>query len=211
MKAKILITALCCLPMMANAAIPYRAQHVSSSADSDSLSGPEHRFYIGGAYDFSMWQNYTDDNGISISGKNTSGFDAFLGLRISDVWRIEANYIHTDARWNQFSIQSDSAMINAIIDARIDGIYNILYNQMIVPYVGIGVGATWMDTDTGVSLEHKIVPTFAAMAGIGIEFNPIFALDFGYRYIYMNNPDINGLNDFNPSGHQFRAGARISF
>lgn len=51
----------------------------------------------------------------------------------------------------------------------------------------------------------------SAMAGISIEFNDIFALDFGYKYLYMFDGDTNIVADFAPTAHQFRAGARIHF
>ena len=65
--------------------------------------------------------------------------------------------------------------------------------------------------DDGVHLDNKIAPVAAAMAGVSVEFNKIFALDFGYRYFYMFNPGTDIVSDLNPSSHQFRAGARISF
>ena len=62
-------------------------------------------------------------------------------------------------------------------------------------------------------LDNVMVSAYSesAMAGVSVEFNKIFALDFGYRYFYMFNPGTDIVSDLNPSAHQFRAGARISF
>lgn len=217
MKIKFILPILCSLPMVANAAIPYRVEQTRmpvpetpSGLDNEAYAR-QHRFYVGGAYNFSMWQNFTDDDDLTINGKNTSSFEAAAGLRIYDTFRIEANYIRTNAEWNKLSFVGDTFFVNAIWDARIDNIYRIFRNQMIVPYVGIGAGLSWNSADDGAKLEKKISPTAAALAGIAIEFNSIFALDFGYRYFYMFEPGTDTIKKLNPAAHQFRVGARVSF
>ncbi len=217
MKIKFWLPILCALPMTVNAAIPYRVEQIKmpvpetpSGLDSEAYAR-QHRFYVGGMYDFSMWQNFTDDNDVTVKGKNTSGFEAMLGLRIYDTFRIEGNYVRTDAKWNTLSLTGDTFMVNAIWDARIDNIYRIFRSQMIVPYVGVGAGLSWNSADDGVKLDKKISPVAAAMAGISVEFSSIFALDFGYRYFYMFNPGTDVVADLNPTAQQFRVGARVSF
>ncbi len=217
MKAKFLLPMMCMLPMVANAAIPYRVEQVKMPApetptglDSEAYARTR-RFYVGGMYNFAMWQDFTDENDIAISGKNTSGVEAFAGLRIYDTFRIEANYVRTDAKWNDLSFTGDTFFVNAIWDARIDNIYRMFRSQMIVPYVGVGAGLSWNSASDGVKLDNKIAPVAAALAGISVEFSSIFALDFGYRYFYMFDPKAEGITDLNPTAHQFRAGARISF
>ena len=121
------------------------------------------------------------------------------------------NYIHTKANWEQLSFDSETFLLNAIIDARIDSIYRILRNQTIMPYVGIGAGASWNTGNDTTIIENKTSPVVAAMAGIGIEFNPHFILDFGYRYTYMFNQKNNIIDNLNPTAHQFRVGARVGF
>ena len=209
MKSKILMTMLCIMPTMAGAAIPYRTELSKSSSEYSGLN--QHRFYVGGAYDFSMWQSFTNDADISVSGKNTSGFDLYAGMRFSDTFRIEANYMHAKARWGQFSTKNDAFLLNAIIDARIDSIYSLFQSQAFVPYIGIGAGASWNKSDDDIVFGNKVSPIVSAIAGVSVEFNNIFALDFGYKYLYMFNPDINVIADLNPAAHQFRVGARISF
>lgn len=217
MKAQLLLTVLCFLPFAANAAIPYRTEQVKmptpelpSGNDSEAFAR-DHRFYLGGAYSFAMWQNYTDKHDISINGKNTSSFELMAGIRIYDTFRLEANYLSTKAKWNSFSLTGDTAFINAIFDARIDSMYRLFRSQALVPYIGLGAGLSWNSADDGVHLDKKIAPAAAAIAGISIEFNKYFALDFGYRYFYMFNPGTDMIADFNPAAHQFRAGARVSF
>lgn len=213
MKLKYALMAISMIPMTANAAIPYRTEQVkmpSTQNDNEDFARM-HRFYIGGAYNFTMWDNYTNDKGIGISGKNSHNFEAFAGIRVFDTFRIEADYIRTNAEYNKFTLTGDTVFLNAIWDARIDSMYRLFRSQYFIPYVGMGAGLSWNNADNDIKLDKKISPAIAALAGIGIEFNTIFALDFGYRYFYMFNPEINTISDLNPTSHQFRAGVRISF
>ena len=154
---------------------------------------------------------YTDDNDVEISGKHSQSYEILTGLRVSDTFRLELDYTHTKAIWNQMSFDGETFLLNAIIDARIDSIYRILRNQMIMPYVGIGAGASWNTGKNTTNIDIKVSPVVAAMAGISIEFNPHFALDFGYRYLYMFNQKNNIVDDLNATAHQFRVGARVGF
>lgn len=217
MKAKFILPFLCALPMVANAAIPYRVEQIKTPAaevpsglDNEAYARTR-RFYVGGMYNFAMWQNFTDDNDITISGKNSSSFEGVAGLRIYDTFRMELNYLRTNAEYDALSLTGDTFFVNAIWDARIDNIYRIFRSQMIVPYVGAGAGLSWNSADDGVSLDKKISPVAAALAGISVEFSSIFALDFGYRYFYMFEPGTDVIEKLNPSSHQFRVGARVSF
>lgn len=210
MNIKFLLPILCLLPSVAGAAIPYRVEQLKMPAPAEDFSDIN-RFYIGGAYNFAMWQNYTDEDNISVNGENTSCFEFMAGYRIYDTFRMELNYLRTDAQYNAFSFSGHTFFVNAIWDARIDSMYRLFRSQMLVPYVGVGGGLSWNSADDGVHLDNKIAPVAAAMAGVSVEFNKIFALDFGYRYFYMFNPGADIMSNFNPSAHQFRAGARISF
>ncbi len=217
MKTKLFLFALCFLPMAANAAIPYRVEQVKmpdpitpTGYDAEALARLK-RFYIGGSYNFSLWQDYTNDKDMHASGKNSSGFDVVAGLRLYDIFRLEANYIHTDVKYDVFSLTGDMAMLNAIFDARIDNLYRIFRSQMLVPYVGLGAGLSWNRAADDVKLDKKITPVLAALAGLSVEFNDIFALDFGYKYFYMFDPQADVMPDINPTAHQFRVGARLHF
>lgn len=211
MKAKIFLLLLYFSPMVANASIPYRVEQLRLPDNHAEDFSDVNRFYIGGAYNFSMWQNYTDEHDITLNGKNSSSFEFSAGYRIYDTFRIEANYIRTDAKWNDLAFTGDTVFLNMIWDARIDSMYRLFRSQMLIPYVGFGAGASWNSADSGTHLDNKIAPVAAALAGISVEFNSIFALDFGYRYFYMFNPGTENVSDMNPTAHQFRAGARISF
>lgn len=215
MKAKILLCALSLIPTVAGAAIPYRTEQVKMPApetptghDAEAFAR-QRRFYIGASYNFSMWGNGADDN-VSINGKNTSSFEGVAGIRVYDIFRVEANYIRTSAKWNAFSLTGDTAMINALFDARIDNIYRLFRRQRLVPYVGLGAGVSWNSGD-GVQIDNKITPVMAAMAGLGVELGDRFTLDFGYRYFYMFTPKFDAISDFAPTAHQFRAGVRVNF
>lgn len=214
MKSKILFSIMCMMPMMANAAIPYRTEQVNMPVDTTPVNDDQalarlRRFYVGGAYDFSMWNNGADDT-VSISGKNTSSFEAVVGMRVTDIFRLDANYIRTSAKWDAFDMTGDTAMINAYFDARIDSMYRLFYRQRMVPYVGVGAGVSWNSAD-GAKIENKISPVISAMAGLGVELGEHFALDLGYRYMYMFSPEFDVISDFAPVAHQFRLGARVHF
>lgn len=214
-KISLSLLSLFVLPISANADITYRVEQVevfdgSSESHNDTEAfARKHRFYLGGTYSFSMWNDGADD-AVSIKGKNTSGFDAVAGVRLYDIFRLEADYAYNLAKWNEFEMKSNMAMVNAIFDARIDSLYRLFYKQRLVPYVGIGAGLSWNSVED-VSIENKISPVASVMAGVGVELGEYFTLDFGYRYLYMFSPEFSVINDFAPIAHQFRVGARINF
>ena len=216
MKTKLLIGALCLIATTANASIPYRVRQVvmppaeTPDGNDDEAFARIHRFYVGGMYDFSMWQSYTDKNDVHVSGKNTSSFDIVAGLRVYDTFRVEANYTRTKAGWNDVSLKGNTLFLNAFVDARIDSMYRLFRSQHIVPYVGAGVGLSGNKVD-GTTIDDKFSPAVAVMAGLGIELGEYFTIDAGYRYMYMFTPKFDGIEDLNPTAHQFRVGARINF
>lgn len=216
MKTKLLFTLLCVLvPAISNAEIIYRVEQIDMPQTEPVSSNNRHAlsniYYIGASYNYTMWQDYTTDTNVYLDGKNTSSFDIVAGLRLYDTFRIEANYINANAKWNALSFDSHIATMNFIWDARIDSVYRMFNTQMLVPYVGFGAGAAWNSANNGNDMARDTSAVAVAMAGIGIEFNNIFALDFGYKYIYMFDADNTVVPDFAPTAHQFRAGARIHF
>ncbi len=216
MKTKLLIGTLCLIATSANAAIPYRVRQVVTPPaeipggnDSEAFAR-EHRFYVGGMYDFSMWQSYTDNNDVHVGGKNTSSFDIVAGYRVYDILRIEANYTRTNAKWKEMSLHGDTLFLNAIVDARIDSMYRLFRSQHIVPYVGAGIGLSG-NKATNAKIDSKFDGVLGVMAGLGIELGEYFTIDAGYRYMYMFNPKFDVIADLAPTAHQFRVGARINF
>lgn len=210
---KLLVCLFCLVPFVANADITYRVQKTWKGEGADATReayASKHRFYAGGMYDFSMWQDYTSDSNITADGRDTSGFDVMLGIRLFDTFRIEADYFGAKAKWSTFSINTNTAFLNMIVDARIDSIYRMFYKQKLVPYVGAGIGATWL-SGQDITVDSDTVASFAALAGLGIEFGERFTLDIGYRYVYMLKPGIDGFRDMAPNANQVRIGARINF
>jgi len=209
---KVLICIFCLVPMMANATVTYRVQKTWSTdtdgGTNDSYAS-RHRFYVGGMYDFSMWQNYTSDYA-EAKGKDMSGFDVLLGFRLFDTFRIEADYLNTRAKWSGFSINTNTAFLNMIVDARIDSLYRLFHSQKLVPYIGAGIGATWT-SGVNIDVESDTVASFAVLAGVGLELGERFTLDLGYRYVYMTKPGIENVRDIAPNANQIRIGARINF
>ena len=216
MKIKLLIGALCLITTSANAAIPYRVRQVVTppaeipDGNDDEAFARIHRFYVGGMYDFSMWQSYTDKNDVRVSGKNTSSFDIVAGIRIYDTFRLEANYTRTIAKFDDIKLEGNTVFANAIFDARIDSMYRLFRSQSLVPYVGAGVGLSGNKVD-GAKIDDKISPAVAVMAGLGIELGEYFTIDAGYRYMYMFSPKFDAIEGLNPTAHQFRVGARVNF
>ena len=214
MKNNIVFFLMCAFPLTVNAAIPYRVEQVDyntsdvSGYDAEAFARQQ-RFYIGGGYAFTIWNNGADDT-IKIKGKNTSSFDGVLGIRLYDIFRLEANYSKLNSKWNAFEMNSDLAMVNAIFDARIDNLYRLFYKQYLVPYIGLGAGISWNSVDA-VTIEDKISPVVSALAGVALELGSHFALDLGYRYLYMFSPKFNVIKDFAPGGGQFRLGVRVNF
>lgn len=213
MMKRILICLLCMLPLAANAKIIYRTQQTGAVpgtvVEDDNTFAAEHRFYIGAMYNYTMWQNDADDT-IIARGRNKSGFDAMVGFRISDTFRLEGNYMYNRAKWDIVSLDTNTVFLNAIVDARIDSLYRLFYNQKLVPYVGAGAGLTWYDANSA-TVKNDANISLAAMAGLGIEFGEYFALDVGYRYVYMFAPKVDVMPDLVPSAHQIRLGARVNF
>ena len=199
---------MCLLPMHAGANVLYRVQQTGLPGDSvnnNETFSSRHRFYVGGMYDFSMWQQ---EDGVD--GKTTSGFDVVGGFRLYDTFRIETDYMHTRAKWDDFAFKTDTIFLNALVDARIDSLYRFFYKQRLVPYVGAGIGMTWIDGDE-IHTDKDAVTSMAAMAGLAIEMGEHFALDLGYRYVYMFKPHADLSPDLRPRAHQLRVGARVNF
>ena len=216
MKTKLLIGALCLIATSANASIPYRVRQVVTppaeipDGNDDEAFARVHRFYVGGMYDFSMWQSYTDKNDVRVGGKNTSSFDIVAGLRIYDTFRLEANYTRANAKLGDISLTGNTLFMNAIFDARIDSMYRLFRSQHLVPYVGLGAGLSGNKVKHA-KIDDKISPVVAVMAGLGIELGEYFTIDAGYRYMYMFSPKFDVVDGLNPTAHQFRVGARVNF
>ena len=216
MKTKLLIGALCLIATTANASIPYRVRQVRTPQselpdghDSEAYARG-HRFYVGGMYNYSMWQSYRDETDLLKEGKDTSSFDVVAGLRIYDVFRLEANYTRTNAKWNDLSLTGNTVFLNAFFDARIDSMYRLFRSQRFVPYVGLGAGLSGNEAD-GAKIDDKISSAVAVMGGLGFELGEYFTVDAGYRYMYMFSPKFDVIEGLNPTAHQFRIGARINF
>ncbi len=193
-------------------AIPIVAQEKPQLYDDtsrDTQLSREKPFYIKGDYVYSMWSDGSE-NGAVFKGDSTTSFGIALGARVMDTFRMEANYYNLAAKWDGFKIDGSALFINAILDGRIDGMYRGYTHQFLVPYVGFGLGMTWLNSDD-VIISNEAAPAFAGLAGVAVEFNDSFAIDFGYQYIYITSPKIVGATDYTPTAHQFRVGARVFF
>ena len=206
---KFLICLLTVLPLQAGATVIYSVQKTGTVSNAGETFAAQHRFYVGGMYDFSMWSNYSDGAFVA-KGSESSGFDAVIGIRVSDIFRIEADYMQTQAKWDSFAIGTNSLFANVILDARLDAPYRFFYNQHLVPYVGLGGGLAWVD-GVEVTTKKDTVAVAAALAGIGIEFDDFFTVDLGYRYVYMFASNVDVAPNLAPNGHQLRAGIRLNF
>lgn len=219
MKTKIIIGALCLMSLSANAEMPYRVEQIvivpqNVGGNDNEAFAREHRFYVGGMYDYSIWQPYTDVSNLHVDGKNTSSFELVAGVRIYDTFRVEANYARTVAEYqgatDNITLNGDTLFLNAIFDARIDSLYRLFRSQYLVPYVGFGVGLSG-NTVENAKINDKLSGMLSAMAGLGIELGEYFTIDLGYRYMYMFTPKFDFIEDLSPTANQFRAGVRVNF
>lgn len=219
MNKKILTCLLCLVPFAANADMIYTAEQKKPLAeDHESVADNQkfathRRFYAGAMYNFTMWNNGEDESYIAL-GKNKSSFELMLGVRVYDTFRIEANYYQAEAGWDEFDLSGSTVFVNAIFDARIDSKYRLFRKQTLVPYVGLGIGASWNTVDSSkinIEIDNRTSAVVAGLVGIAIEMGDRFAVDLGYRYMYMFEPKFNVISDFAPTAHQFRAGMRVNF
>jgi opacity protein-like surface antigen len=199
----------------AGAGFDYRAQVTGARPRGDSYSyAADRRFYIAGFYTGTLTNSITDANG-TIDGTVNSSFDVAAGVRATDNFRLEVNYHSLAAKYDAFKLEGNTVFMNAIFDGRIDSKYSLLRRQMMVPYVGLGAGISQNKIKgAGTELGREFSPVFAALAGVGFEFNKTFSIDLGYRYIYMLSPEIMFADvdaDISPTAHQFRAGVRLNF
>lgn len=215
MNAKYLLFAIMMIaPSVAFGAMPYRAATRSRPSNVNVIenmrpTAASHSFYVGGGYTFSMWDGVADTD-VRVSGKNTSSFDVVAGYRVADWFRTELDYTRTDARWSGFKLHGDTVMVNALFDARLNSLYRIINRQTIVPYVGVGAGASF-NSASDVHISDDVSATFAALAGFSVEMGDRFMVDLGYRYLYMMSPKFDAVSGLNPTANQFRAGFRVNF
>ncbi|MCL2338724.1 MAG: porin family protein [Proteobacteria bacterium] len=222
MKIKYLIFAACSILIASPAfAADFRVKDTSGIQYNDDGTvrerrvgfADEKRFYVAANFVESFWRSQTLEP-YHFKGNTTSSFDAAIGIRANDVFRFEVNYFRMNAGYGQFNITGNAFMLNAIADARINNKYSFLFSQFLVPYVGIGAGASW-NKITAPATMAGTTPVAAAMAGIAFEFNRTFSIDFGYRYFYQFKPDLDmngfGFGHFAPAAHQLRVGAKINF
>ena len=132
-----------------------QAPNIYGNSDkSNTKLAREKSFYIGGGYTYSQWSG-ANENGNLIEGKNTSSFDVTLGARIVDTFRLEADYHNLSAKWNTGEITGGAGFINAIFDARVDGMYRGYSKQLFVPYVGLGVGMAFLSS-TDMTMQYDL-------------------------------------------------------
>ena len=198
------------------------AQRTAAGQTTNETSFADERpFYLGAAYNYTMWEKFTD-RPLLLDAHQNSSLDIMAGLRPLDWLRTEINYYHVrfDLAGRRLWVDGNAFFVNVIVDARMNHLYRFLSRQWFVPYVGVGAGVSWNNLHCDVpSLQAKMerhVPfTWTAMAGVAIEFNDSFALDLGYRYMHMASPKMYiwgyELDDLTPVSHQFRAGFRVSF
>ena len=204
-----------------------RSAHRSATGQTtnETSYADERPFYLGAGYNYSMWEKITD-RPLVFDAHNNSTFDLMAGVRFLDWLRAELNYYHAhfDLAGRRLYMTGETFLVNAIVDARLNHKYRFQKRQWFVPYVGLGAGVSrnTLHSDVvyrPVKMERNTPFTWTAMAGIAIEFNDSFALDFGYRYMRMSAPKLRlrvdfleyELDDYAPTSHQFRAGFRVSF
>ncbi|WP_342640851.1 outer membrane protein [Rhodoligotrophos ferricapiens] len=133
-----------------------------------------------------------------IGRKNDSAFTvgAGVGYRFSNTFRGDVTVDYSGIYDVGYHNKIDAWTVLA------NGYVDIPLNDMVVPYLGAGLGYGWIDGKHGYSEEGV---TAAAMAGIGFQVSQNTMIDVGYRF---RDAFIDGSNFFD---HSLRAGLRYSF
>ena len=161
------------------------------------------------------------DNGYAIGG--------VAGYRFSK-FRVEGELFY---RNNDFGSVGLTAPIplSASADGQVsitsflvNAYYDIELSEKIAPYIGLGVGYSWLSVDLKENLfdfhlidnETDSCPAGQFLIGTGISIAPQMMIDVGYRYFITGPIAINGLSsaDFtvsNYGSHNFMVGARYNF
>ena len=134
------------------------------------------------------------------------------GLRLNDWLRFDltADY-RARSDYSAFGLSADYSTATALANIYVDlGTWN-----GITPYVGAGVGAGYASLDNIKALGTDIRDSsgfgvaWALMAGVAVQLNDNWQIDFGYRYIALNGLDLGrGAPDLDQDAHEIRVGAR---
>ncbi len=112
---------------------------------------------MGGGYDFD------DDRNLLDLGKT---FSLALGYNFTEYVSAELGvaYIHTDADWGPGDYDV------YMYQPRVDLVYNIVPDGVIVPYLAAGVGYILFDEDVDDQSFGELDDSFQANAGLGVKF-----------------------------------------
>ncbi|MDR1195475.1 MAG: porin family protein [Endomicrobium sp.] len=144
-------------------------------------------YYHHGHRYYEEYRYYDESNDAVFAGS------AALGVKVTKYIRFEFEYTHrTEAkqryRWFPNIEQTfDSYMANAIFDFEV--------NQNFVPYIGLGLGMTYVKNKIFYSdvKEELADNRFSAGMDLGMSFvlQRHLNLDFGFRIIYLGGMDID--------------------
>lgn len=158
--------------------------------------------YIAGFYNLNFWQDKSNKIH-QIKGKESKSFDIVIGHRVYDTFRIEANYTQINTKYDKFSFSNNGINLNFLFDGRVDSIYRIFKRQLLMPYIGFGVGTSWGD------IKGNFIAS--GLFGISLELEDFIHLDFGYKYTYMSPINLKNMENFSPISNGIKAGIRINF
>jgi opacity protein-like surface antigen len=143
-------------------------------------------YYYRGRYYYDEYRYYDESNKAAFAGS------AALGIKVTKFMRFEFEYTHRTEikqryRWfPDIKQEFDSYIVNAIFDYEV--------NQNFVPYIGFGLGMTYVKNEILYSdFPEKIADNrFSAGMDMGISFvlQKHLNLDFGFRITYLGGMEI---------------------
>ncbi|MDR1826674.1 MAG: porin family protein [Rickettsiales bacterium] len=180
------------------------------------------RFYIYGGYGLAFANSFDKVAADSAEGGPVFG----LGARFTETIRAELAYERLAADYkfagDKIAGGEHFGFLNFIFDAKLPEMYRLFKTTPIVPFVGFGAGAGYLDATVNddpakLELKRRAALAYNFIGGFSIEINETIALVASYKYIKTLPDELrheNGaayIEKFDPAGRVVAAHFRISF
>lgn len=181
---------------------------ISLEAKADSHSQERNGYIEGSAGLSNAWDNQIAtvgpqyNNGINLNLKAGQYYDDVIGD--SDIrGEIEGSYIDND-----FDNISGDVTIYA---GMVNGYYDFNNSSKITPYVGLGVGAAFVEAQSSsFTDDEQTVFAYQGMLGAAYEYDNDIDLTMGYKYFNANSVEIgNRKEDMERNNIEF--GVRLKY
>jgi hypothetical protein len=134
-------------------------------------------------------------SGFRINGEKTDynfgiGENMAIGLNVTSVFRTEIGWGHSDMRFNDGTADLDVGHLKFYFDLarRYVVAGDVFYRRRIVPFIGFGGSAGWVDFGNAGSVSGRDSMAYGANAEFGLSF--VFSetnavdLSVGYEYLF---------------------------